>query len=625
MNRTRVHAPFFALAAGALALAACTPVTPTNAAPEKRTISAKEVQHHVDVLAADSMEGRGIGTKGLDDAANYIANEFAHSGLKPGGVDGTWFQPFEMTVGVRLGTNDKLTLSSADNAKIPLTLNDDWRPLEFSESAEANAPVVFAGYGITAPELDWDDYAGLDVTGKIVLLLRHEPQEKDPHSKFGGAELTRYSELRVKAINARVHGAVGLILVNDVLAHAGEDDSLVKLAAEGDASNAGIPAVHLKRAAADRMLSGSHLSVERLERAIAEANKPASRVLDNVSASIDVDLEKTKKPVKNVIGVLPGVDPEMSKEAVVVGAHYDHLGYGTRDSLDPDKMGQVHNGADDNASGTSALMAIARFLGQHPDGPPRRTLIFIAFSAEEAGLGGSSFYVGHPTWPLDRIVTMLNMDMVGRMKDKRLVVFGADTASEFHQILDDDNVDKLSISAHGDGYGPSDQTAFYGKNIAVLHFFTGAHSDYHRTTDDADKINSEGLAEVARLVARVAGALADRDRRVTFVPSNNIAQAQGQVGSTGGGYGAYFGSIPDFTESDTPGVQITGTRAGSPAEKAGLAQGDRIVKFGEVTINNLYDLTFALRKYKPGDAIDVVVVRGADTKTMKATLEKRSE
>lgn len=606
------------LLAAPLAFAACK--EPTAAAPTGRQINAELVAHHVRVLASDAMEGRGIGTKGIDAAAQYIAEEMERSGLRPGGIDGTWFQPFEMTVGVQVGTNNALAISSAEGARTPVTFDRDWRPLPFSESGTLEAPVVFAGYGITAPELGWDDYAGLEAKGKFVLVLRHEPGEKDPHTKFGGSDLTRYSELRVKAINARVHGAAGLILVNDSSAHPGDADTLVKVAPEGDASFAGVVAIHLTRAAADRLLLPSGTNIDRLEKSVAE--KPASRAVEKTSASVTVDLLKTKKPVKNVIGILKGVDAAMSQEAIVVGAHYDHLGFGGRDSLDPDKTGQVHNGADDNASGVAAMLAVARHLGKHPDGPPRRSIVFMAFTAEEAGLGGSSWFVNHPTWPLEKIDTMLNMDMVGRMLASKLVVFGADTATEFGKILEDSNVDKLVLTAKGDGYGPSDQTAFYSKNIPVLHFFTGAHADYHRTTDDSDKINAEGLAAVARLVARVAGAIADRDNRVTFVESRNIAHAQGSVGSAGGGYGAYFGSIPDFTESEAAGVAITGVRAESPADKAGLTGGDRIVKFGEVTINNLYDLSFALKKYKPGDEVEVAFVRGSETRTVKATLAK---
>ena len=598
-------------------LFACKPAE--NASPKSagRQIQADAVAHHVRVLASDAMEGRGIGTKGIDAAAKYIAEEMERSGLKPGGLDGTWFQPFEMTVGVAVGTNNALSISGNTFA-----FDRDWRPFAFSDSGTVDAPILFAGYGITAPENDWDDYANIDAKGKIVVVLRHEPAEKDPHSKFAGAEFTRYSEFRVKAINARVHGAVGMILVNDTLAHPGETETLEKIEPEGDASFAGVVAIHVTRATADRLLLPSGTNADRLERALIEGGKPASQDLEKSAAKITVDLAKTKKPVKNVVGILPGVDEEMSKEAIVIGAHYDHLGFGGRDSLDPDKTGQVHNGADDNASGTSALLAIGRHFGQHPDGPPRRTLIFIAFTAEEAGLGGSSWYVNHPLWPLDKIDAMLNMDMVGRMNDHKLVIFGADTATEFGKVIEDCNVDHLVVTAKGDGYGPSDQTAFYAKNIPVLFFFTGAHADYHRTTDDADKINAEGLAAVARMTARIAGVLADRDHRVTFVSSQNVAHAQGSVGSAGGGYGSYFGSIPDFSESDVPGVAITGTRAGSPADKAGLVAGDRIVKFGDVPIGNLYDMVFALRKYKPGDEVDVTVVRGSEQKTFKATLQK---
>lgn len=615
MNR----APFFALPVLAVLAgpAACPPANRAMPTP----IDAHNVARHVRVLSADEMEGRGVGTRGLDAAADYIAEQMKAAGLEPGGVaDGektTWFQPLEMTTGVVLGTDNAVEMGSA--ALAPVKIDEGWRPLELSESGLVAAEIVFAGYGITAPELSWDDYANVDVKGKIVLVLRHEPGEKDPHSAFNGADLTRYSEIRVKAINARVHGAVGMILVNDVAAHDASDD-LLKLGVSGEAAPAGLVAVHATRKAVDAALAGG--SVATLEKQIADAGKPASQPLAPARASLKVDLKKTKKPVKNVVGFLRGTDKSLTSEAIVIGAHYDHLGMGNSDSLDPNNVGQPHNGADDNASGTSALLSIASSFGSGPR--PKRSLVFIAFTAEESGLGGSSFYVNHPTWPIEKTLAMLNMDMVGRMRDKKVVVFGAATGKEFGDLLTAANEEKLSVTATGDGYGPSDQTVFYAKNIPVLHFFTGAHADYHRTTDDAEKIDSEGLAQIARLVRRVAVDLADRDTRVAFVPSTQIALAQGQTGGTGG-YGAYFGSVPDFTESPEPGVVITGTRAGSPAEKAGLAAGDRLVKFGEVQVKNLYDLTFALRKYKPGEDVQVSYVREGMTKTVAVKLGKRGD
>ncbi len=596
---------------GLLALTSCVP--PETAKPAHR-IGAAELSADVKYLASDELGGRGVGTPGLDLAADYIAKELKKAGLAPGGADGTWFQPFDMTVGVVLGSANTLRLGKTGIAR------DRWTPLEFSDSGKVEGDLVFAGYGITAPELDWDDYAGIDATGKVVVVFRHEPQEKDEKSKFNGASLTRYAELRVKAINARVHGAIGMILVNDV--HPDENDPLVKLAGDGNASFAGLPAVHVKRESLDELLKLEKLpSLADLEASIQP--QPASRPLSPARAALDVDLKKSKRPVKNVVGVLKGSDPALASEAIVVGAHYDHLGPGGRDSLDPNKIGEPHNGADDNASGTAALLSIARTLGS-ANPRPKRSILFIAFTAEEAGLGGSSWWVNHPLWPIEKTAAMLNMDMVGRMRDRKLIAFGADTAKELGSLLEELNEEKLVLTARGDGYGPSDQTAFYGKNIPVLHFFTGAHADYHRTTDDASTLDYEGLASVARLVARTAGRLADRETRLTFVASTGIAHAQGQTGSTGG-YGAYFGSVPDFTESEQPGVPITGTRAGSPAEKAGLSSGDRIVKFGEVTIGNLHDLTFALRKYKPGDEVDVSFVRNGETKTVKATLSRRGE
>ncbi len=322
---------------------------------------------------------------------------------------------------------------------------------------------------------------------------------------------------------------------------------------------------------------------------------------------------------RNVIGVLDGRDPALRREAVVVGAHYDHLGLGGPFALDPDSTGAVHNGADDNASGTAALIEIARRLR---DRPPARTVVFVAFGGEELGLLGSTFYVRHPAVPLDRTVAMVNLDMVGRLRNDRLIVYGVATAREFPALLDSLNRDAgFDIFRQEDGYGPSDQTAFYAARLPVLHLFTNLHEDYHRSTDDWPKINVEGLARVAEFGSRIASALADRPGPLHFVEVPGPARAdRGPVLTPG--YGAYLGTIPDLT--GTPGgVRLTGVRAGSPAERAGLRAGDVITRIGDREIPDLQAMADALRAHRPGDAVEIVVKRGDSTATLRATLGSR--
>jgi Peptidase family M28/PDZ domain len=322
---------------------------------------------------------------------------------------------------------------------------------------------------------------------------------------------------------------------------------------------------------------------------------------------------------KNVIGVLPGRDPNLRNEIVIVGAHYDHLGQGLFGSLDPDSTGQVHNGADDNASGSSALIHIARKLHQSP---PARTVVFIAFSGEEAGLLGSDYYVKNPIFPLARTYAMVNMDMVGRLRNDRLLVYGVATARELAGILDSLNSEAhFDLKASGDGWGRSDQSSFYGAGLPVLHVFTDLHEDYHRTTDDWEKINADGLAKVADFTAAIVRTLANRREPLTFINVPPPALSASSASSSSG-YGAYLGTVPDM--SDSPGgVRLTGVRAGSPAEKAGLRGNDIIVQIGDTRVPDLQGMTNALRSHKPGDVVEIRILREGVEQRMRVTLGTR--
>jgi hypothetical protein len=322
---------------------------------------------------------------------------------------------------------------------------------------------------------------------------------------------------------------------------------------------------------------------------------------------------------RNVIGVLPGRDPVLRNEAVIVGAHYDHLGLGGFGSLDPDSTGKVHNGADDNASGAAMLIEIAQRLAATR---PARTVVFIAFSGEELGLLGSSYYVKQPVYPLATTLAMVNLDMVGRLRHKRLIVYGSQTAREFPALLDSLNwYAGMDLKAQGDGYGPSDQSSFYAAGRPVLHFFTDLHEDYHRTTDDWQKINVEGFGQVATLVTGAVTALANRTTPLTPVAVPPPAPPATGTAATSG-YGAYLGTIPDMTDSPG-GVRLVGVRAGSPAEQAGLRGDDIITRIGDMNVPDLQAMTTALRSHKPGDRVDIVVRRGAATTTLHATLGQR--
>lgn len=322
---------------------------------------------------------------------------------------------------------------------------------------------------------------------------------------------------------------------------------------------------------------------------------------------------------KNVIGVLPGKDPNLRNEIVIVGAHYDHLGTGAFGSLDPDSTGQIHNGADDNASGVSALIHIAKKLRQTP---PGRTVVFIAFSGEESGLLGSDYYVKSPVFPLSRTYAMVNMDMVGRLRNDRLLIYGVATGKELGGILDSLNVEAhFDLKASGDGWGRSDQSSFYGAGLPVLHLFTDLHEDYHRTTDDWEKVNADGLAKVADFTASIVRALGSRREALTFVNVPPPALSASSA-SSASGYGAYLGTVPDM--SDSPGgVRLTGVRAGSPAEKAGLKGNDIIVQIGETRVPDLQGMTSALRGHRPGDVVEIRILRDGVEQRVQVTLGTR--
>lgn len=561
-------------------------------------------------LADDAMEGRGTGTKGNDMAALAIAQWFdalALTAPKAGRM-----QPFEANTGIRIGEHNALR-----DAKY----GEDWTPLGFAKSGEFAGDVVFAGYGIRAKDLNYDDYAGLDVNGKVVLALRFEPGENDEKSPFDGKKPTRYSDLRAKAIQAREAGAVALVLVSPPQS-ADEPDKLPPLKTMGPLSDAGIPVLQVTRALADRWLAANDTTLAKAQAAIDTSYQPASFALKNVQTGGRIDLHPLIAKTQNVVGVLPG-SGALADEYVVVGAHFDHLGWGGQGSFKPD-VRAIHNGADDNASGVAGMLCAARLLQAQPsDVKDQRSLMFVAFSAEEIGLGGSAWFVEHlPSGKIGDVAAMINLDMVGRMNEHKLNLLGADSSKAWEALVAQANqaAPTVKINAGGDGYGPSDHSSFYAAGVPVVHFFTGAHEQYHSPEDDAPLLNLEGGADVARITAALADGVR-RGPRPDYVRTSAAAPTAGDSR----GYGAYFGSVPDYSamEATTGGVKLSDVRPGSPAEKGGVRKGDVIIGMAGITINNLYDMTFVLREHKPGDTIDIVVKRDGKELKLRATLAQR--
>jgi hypothetical protein len=568
----------------------------------------------VKYLASPELKGRGTGTPGLEKAARYIEKQFRAAGLQP--IAGTYFQRFPVTTNARLGPHNHFEYSG-NGRKKALKLQQDFVPFNFSGSGKLSGRLVFAGYGITAPEYHYDDYAGLDVKDKIVVVLRHEPQENDEKSVFAGKLLTEHAQFWSKAVNAKRHGAAGVILVADLANHRSDPDDLEKFGRAAGPIDAGIPFVQVKAAAADEWFSEAGKSLEKLEAGIDKDLKPQSFALpDSLQVSATVELKREVRTVRNVVGYLPG----QTDEYVILGAHYDHLGLGDQYSLAPSQVGKPHPGADDNASGTAGVIELARWFGSQPK--PKRGILFLAFAGEELGLLGSRYWVDHPELPLEKAVAMINLDMIGRLRDGKVYIGGARTGTTFKAVLEE-TLPKHRLKADLSGgmdVGSSDHASFTSKQVPALFFFSGLHSDYHKPSDTWDKIDAPDAAELLRAVADIAGRLSNETGRPEFVKVE--PPKTGPAGGGGPGYGAWFGSIPDFGETPR-GVKFADVTAGSPAAKAGLRGGDILIEFDGAPVQNLYDFTYALRARKPGDEVVVKVLRGGETITAKVALGQR--
>lgn len=533
---------------------------------------------HADVawLAAPEREGRGLGTAGLEEAGAYIEKRFAEEGLTSPAR-----QSFEVTTRVEVGESTAVTLDGKNLA------DGLFRPATGSASDTVSGPLIFAGYGAEG------DYAGIDAKDKIVVVRRFAADA------LSAADKRRFSDLRYKAFTAKQNGAKGLIVVDappaGITAH---EAPFPALRADGQ-SDAGIPIVLVKRDAAAPV-------IQKLEKR------------QRVTASLSVALEKKKTKAFNVIGKLAATAPD-SDGAIVIGAHYDHLGMGGESSLAPDEV-KAHLGADDNASGIAALLEVARLLGKEKE--RSRDVWFVAFSAEEAGVIGSTHFVRDPPAgvALKDMVAMLNMDMVGRLRENRLSVLGGATALEWPKLVSEacDGA-RIDCITTGGGFGRSDQTAFYASGVPVLHFFTGAHEDYHKPSDTLDRINAAGIAQIARVVADVATKVSARAERLGY---QRVASPPPPGDLRG--YGASLGTVPNYVgpADGRDGMLLDGVRPGGPADLAGMKRGDILIKLGAFDIANVRDLMYALNASRPGETVKATVIRGGDELVLDVTFGK---
>ena len=489
-----------------------------GAAPAAQ-LSAERISKHVQFLASDKLQGRRAGTPAADEAAAYIAKEFRSYGLKPPSPTG-FLQAFNFVSAVKLGEHNSFHVKSADGAR-SLKVGEEFMPLAFSSSDVAAGEMIFAGYAISSSELQFDSYSGVDPKGKIVIVLRGSPDGDNPHGRF--AEYTQPGlEIQNKTLKAREKGARGVIFVSAEKSF--HEDRQSRLRHDLNFLDSGIPTVVVSREAAASMLASSG-SLADLE---ARAKEPGSAfTIKGATVEFKTDVVKINGKSANVVGVLPGSDARLASEYVIIGAHYDHLGLGGPESLAAKPEGQIHHGADDNASGTTGLLELARVLAAER-GKIKRSIMFIAFSGEELGLLGSGAYTKNPVAPLASTVAMLNMDMIGRLRNGSLFIGGVGTSPEWKPLLEKLNGNaqttaagngsgsRFQLSFGEDGFGPSDHQSFYVKDLPVLFFFTGTHDDYHKPTDTADKINAEGLKQVAEFVREIAIDIANEPQRIAF-------------------------------------------------------------------------------------------------------------
>ncbi len=575
-----------------LILVSCSLHSQTEFSP---AITATDLKSHISYLASDDLKGRYTGTPGSIAAAEYIRNQFREAGLKLLGDDG--FQNFEVVVSVEAGPNNSFSIDGKNAAK-----TGDFTPFPFSKNATLSSGVVFAGYGfeINQDSLVWNDYEGIDVNGKWVMLLRGDPEMEKQESRF-----VSFGDDRDKVILARDKGAAGVIFVSGKKFD--DKDELVSMYFDKTKSTAGIPVIHIKRIVADEILSGDKMNVDSLESLLIIRMKPNSMVLSStVVATTEVIQQKVM--ARNVVGLLEGSDPILKDSYIIVGAHYDHLGMGGPGSGSRflDSLA-IHNGADDNASGVAGILELASFLASD-EIPLKRSVVFIAFDGEELGILGSRYFTDNPLIDLKKVDAMINFDMIGRLKQENpaIMIGGTGTSVESEGILGSLNAGSIKLNFSPEGYGPSDHASFYGENIPVFFFSTGAHEDYHTPDDDWDRINFEGEKNVVEIGEQLITVLADKNESLTFQEAGPKEQEGGRASYR---FKVTLGIMPDFNTAAGAGLGVGGVTKDKPAFKGGILKGDIITAIDGKPVNDIYDYMNRLKKLQPGQVISVDVLR----------------
>ena len=596
----------------------------THASPTTKI----SIQQRVEFLASDELQGRMTGSEGAKRAAEHIATQFSQLKLKPIGDETSYFQAFEFTAGRRIIAEENrfhITRQMHGSEQVmEFSVERDFQPLSFSRNGVVEGEVVFVGYGLTVPgELGegYDAYAGLDVKDKIVVALRYVPEGVEPERR---QQLNRYAGLRYKAMQAREHGAKAfLIVAGPNSPNAGK---LIPLDFDSSLADSGIVAASISDTVANALFAPSGKNLKDIQSGLDVENPHflGQFPLPGVKVKIVVSVEKVKKTDQNVVALLSPPEATDDTEYVIVGAHYDHIGHGEIGSLArKGEEGQIHNGADDNASGTAVVLELATTLSEAYQTYPekfRRGIIFALWSGEELGLIGSTHFVNDPIIPLETVAAYVNFDMVGRLRENKLILQGVGSSSVWTKLIEKRNIPiGFNLTLQEDPYLPTDVTAFYPKEVPVLSFFTGSHEDYNRPTDDPETLNYDGIERISDFAHGIVLDLISADERPAYV---RVERSQSEEGSRDT-LRAYLGTIPDYTTEGT-GVKLSGVRAEGPADKAGLKGGDVIVEFGGQKITNIYDYTYALDAVKIGEPIEVVVLREGKRVELTVTPEARN-